>query len=100
MLLFLELQAIGKGFAEAAGLMTENMVVLRYPPSVRCWPVLLDHPFSMDTPSKKHYSRLELSEGWSEFRRQNHLAFGNTYLFEYIADKNVIEVKLTQGEKN
>lgn len=86
----MELQSLRKYFAKAAGLLNENSVVLQYPPNEHCWPVLLDH--------RSQQYRLDICGGWGEFRRRNRLVFGKTYLFEYIEDKNVIEVKLINGE--
>lgn len=94
MLVFVEVQQIRKGFAEAAGLMNEKAVVLQYPPNERCWPVLMDRVIIT---RNKHYSMFELRRGWSKFRQENHLEFGETYLFEYMVDKKVIEVKLVRG---
>ncbi|PIM99217.1 hypothetical protein CDL12_28293 [Handroanthus impetiginosus] len=83
---------IHKKFALAAGLASRKSrkaVVLQYPPDQRCWPVLLDHDFP-----KLPYFRLDMARGWPEFMKKNGLKFMKTYLFEYIPDKNVIEVKL------
>ncbi|KAK6128908.1 hypothetical protein DH2020_037347 [Rehmannia glutinosa] len=83
---------IRKEFAVAAGLTTKEAVVLQYLPKQHCWPVLL-HRYP-----KLPWFRLDISRGWSEFRRTNGLVFGRTYLFEYIPDKNVIQIKLLNGK--
>ncbi|KAI3452083.1 hypothetical protein Pfo_008748 [Paulownia fortunei] len=80
--------SIRKEFAVAAGIKSEEAVVLQYHPRQRCWPVLLCH-----YPNLSQF-RLDLAGGWNGFRRTNGLVFGKTYLFEYIPDKNVIMVKL------
>ncbi|KAK6154901.1 hypothetical protein DH2020_009149 [Rehmannia glutinosa] len=81
-----------KEFAVAAGLMTKEAVVLQYPPKQRCWPVILHQVPILS------WFRLDISRGWSEFRRTNGLVYEKTYLFEYIPDKNVIQIKLLNGE--
>ncbi|KAK6129033.1 hypothetical protein DH2020_037230 [Rehmannia glutinosa] len=83
---------IRKEFAVAAGLTSKEAVVLQYPPKQRCWPVLLYRD------PKVSWFRLDIIRGWSEFRRTNGLVFGKTYLFEYITDKNVIQIKLLDGK--
>ncbi|KAK6129046.1 hypothetical protein DH2020_037207 [Rehmannia glutinosa] len=83
---------IHKEFAVAAGLTSKEALVLQYPPKQRCWPVMLQQVPILS------WFRLDISRGWSEFRRTNGLVYEKTYLFEYIPDKNVIQIKLLNGE--
>ncbi|KAL7101255.1 hypothetical protein ACP275_08G044100 [Erythranthe tilingii] len=76
-----------KDFVVAAGLLGENAVILEYPPYKRRWTVTL-HRY---TNVKKF--RIDMSRGWGGFRRANGLVCGKTYSFQYIKDKNVVEVK-------
>ncbi|KAG8384470.1 hypothetical protein BUALT_Bualt04G0121100 [Buddleja alternifolia] len=79
--------SVRKEFAITAGLMGEKAVVLKYESEQRHWPVLLEH-----NPNMKQF-RLDIGAGWNEFWRKNGLAMGKSYLFEYIRDTNVIQVK-------
>ncbi|KAK4415550.1 B3 domain-containing protein REM16 [Sesamum alatum] len=82
---------VRKSFAIAAGLMDARVAVLQYPPNERCWPVLLERY------SKLSQFRIDIGIGWADFRRKNCLVYGKNYSFEYVRDKNVIEVKLIDG---
>ncbi|KAK6129031.1 hypothetical protein DH2020_037228 [Rehmannia glutinosa] len=83
---------VPRHFAEAAGLIGDKKVYLEYPGGHHGY-VLLDF-----RPSKSNF-KLDLARGWSNFRKLNGLAFGKTYLFEFIPRKKVIQVKQIKEKK-
>lgn len=60
-------------------------------PHGRYWPVALHW-------AKTRWFKLEMASGWSEFRKANRLAFGDTCSFEFIPSKNVIRVTEIEHE--
>ncbi|KAL2499741.1 B3 domain-containing protein REM5 [Abeliophyllum distichum] len=74
--------SIGKAFATETGLVYKRAVVLEDTQG-RYWPVALDK-------AKTTWFRLDMTTGWSEFRKENRLDYGDTCLLEFIPTKNVI----------
>ncbi|CAI9752819.1 unnamed protein product [Fraxinus pennsylvanica] len=79
-----------KEFATETELVYKKAVVLEDPQG-RYWPVALHWP-------KARWFKLEMTTGWSELRKANRLAFGDTCSFEFIPSKNVIRVTVIKHE--
>ncbi|KAL2240294.1 UNVERIFIED_CONTAM: putative B3 domain-containing protein [Sesamum indicum] len=73
-----------KKFWMAAGLSVRRTVGVVYLPKHHYQIVKLDH--------RPKY-RIDITSGWSEFRKANGLVFGKTYSFEFKPSRNVIEVQ-------
>ncbi|KAL3616464.1 hypothetical protein CASFOL_039854 [Castilleja foliolosa] len=83
--------AITKKFCKAAGLMNKRSVDLEYLPNHRHQSVVLDR-------IHKQF-RIDMTAGWSEFRKVNGLVIGKTYSFQFRPRKNVIQVKEVKKTK-
>ncbi|KAL0450272.1 UNVERIFIED_CONTAM: hypothetical protein Slati_1583600 [Sesamum latifolium] len=73
-----------KRFWRAIGLSGRKNVGVVYLPK---------HHYQIVKIDRRPMYRIDISSGWSEFRRVNGLVFGKTYSFEFKPSRNVIEVQ-------
>ncbi|KAK4421067.1 hypothetical protein Salat_2057200 [Sesamum alatum] len=86
---------VPKHFAEAAGLIGRKKVALEYPGGGQ----RSNSDVVLDSRSTANNFKLDMAGGWADFRKANKLGIGNTYSFEFIPARNVIEVKQIKRRK-